>query len=95
MKENFMTCHQDGLGIAEIAAKFEVTTTTIYKSLQEIADANGVERKELLERVHRPHIITATRKPEHADFDEVLVLTGTLTRRIGILLERINKMEGM
>ena len=93
MKEKFMSCHNDGLGIPAIAEKFEVTPTTIYKCLQEIADVNGVERNELLERVHRPHVILVTHKPVHTDFDEVQHLLGTLENKISMLLEEIKKVE--
>ena len=93
MKENFMTCHQDGLDIPQIAEKFEVNVTTIYKLLQEIADANGVERKELLKRVHRPHVCIVTRKHEHTDFDEVQNLIETLENKISVLLEKIRRVE--
>lgn len=49
--ENFMVDHDDGLSIAEIADKYHVSKTTVYASLQEIADKHGVTRESLLEKI--------------------------------------------
>lgn len=51
LKENFMTLHQEGYGIPEIAQRFNVSISNVYRSLQEIADANGVSRESLLQVV--------------------------------------------
>lgn len=49
--ENFMVDHEAGLTIAEIAKKYQVSKSTVYTSLQEIADKNGVTRESLLEKI--------------------------------------------
>ena len=54
MKENFMELHQQGFTIPEIAAKFNLGKATVYHTLQEIADANGVSRESLLQVVRTP-----------------------------------------
>ena len=51
MMENFMELHEQGYSIPEIAEKFNLNSSTIYRHLQEIADANGVLREDLLQIV--------------------------------------------
>ncbi|MBP3256227.1 MAG: helix-turn-helix domain-containing protein [Clostridia bacterium] len=84
MINQFMVYHNQGYNIPEIAKKFEVTTTTIYSHLQEIADKNGFyDRKELLERVHPKHNISVvTRQASAVDFDEVLDYAAKLKTKI-------------
>ena len=55
--KGFMQLRQDGKTIAEIAKYFQVSTWTVYQSLQEIADANGVNREELLYVVQESHVV--------------------------------------
>lgn len=52
MMEAFMELHNAGWSIEEIANKFELSPSTVRNHLQEIADANGVTREELLKQVH-------------------------------------------
>lgn len=54
LKQNFMALHQEGFTIPEIADKFNVSFSHLYRSLQEIADANGVTRASLLQIVRTP-----------------------------------------
>lgn len=54
MKENFIELHQQGFTIPEIATKFNLGKATVYHTLQEIADANGVSRESLLQIVRTP-----------------------------------------
>lgn len=56
MMRHFMELHNAGYTIKEIAKKFELSAHTVYARLQEIADANGVTREELLEHVHTDHV---------------------------------------
>lgn len=56
MKASFMSLHEAGLGIPEIAKKSNLSVTTVRKYLGEIAAANGVTRESLLEIPHKPHI---------------------------------------
>ena len=50
LKENFMQLHNEGDLIPEIAEKFSLDASTVYRALQSIADANNVSREELLLR---------------------------------------------
>lgn len=54
LKQNFMLLHQEGLSIPEIAGKFNVSFSNVYRVLQEIADSNGVTRESLLQIVRIP-----------------------------------------
>lgn len=54
MKENFMELHQQGFTIPEIAAKYNLGKASVYHSLQNIANANGVSRESLLKIVRTP-----------------------------------------
>lgn len=54
MKENFMELHQQGFTIPEIAAKYNLGKASVYRSLQNIANANGVSRESLLKIVRTP-----------------------------------------
>lgn len=50
MMEAYVDLHEQGHSVAEIAKKFNLTTTTVYAKLGEIAKQNGVTRESLLER---------------------------------------------
>lgn len=51
MKENFMTWHNQGYSIPEIAEMSHISFSCVYNHLQEIADENGVTRDSLLQLV--------------------------------------------
>ena len=55
MKENFMKLRNSGKTINEIAKICGVTSQSIYRHLQEIADENHVSRDELLSRERNQH----------------------------------------
>lgn len=52
MEKNFMDLHYQGFSIPDIAKKFNIHKTTIYYHLQDIAEANGTTREELLKGVN-------------------------------------------
>lgn len=54
LKDQFMGLHEQGFSILEIADKFNLSRSSAYSALQEIADANGVTRASLLQEVHTP-----------------------------------------
>lgn len=51
MKQNFMALHYQGFSIPDIAKKFNIHRGTIYYHLQDIAEANGTTREDLLKVV--------------------------------------------
>ena len=56
MQENFIKLHNEGYSIPEIAKKYELTPSSVYKNLQKIADKEGVKRQSLLNIVHKQHV---------------------------------------
>lgn len=48
MKQDFISLHEQGYSIPEIAKIHKLAWGTVYRHLQEIADENGVAREELL-----------------------------------------------
>ena len=54
MKENFMNLHNAGYSIPQIAEQHNLDKMTVYRHLQEIADANNVSRESLLQIVRSP-----------------------------------------
>lgn len=56
MKQEFMSLHEQGLSIKEIAARFNLNPVTVYAHLSAIALENGCTREDLLKEVHSPHL---------------------------------------
>lgn len=56
MKQAYVRLHESGLSPKNIAHMFDLDVGTVYKYLQEIADANGVTRKSLLETPRAKHV---------------------------------------
>lgn len=52
LKKNFIELHEQGFTIPEIADKFHLGKSTVYRLLGEIAQENGVSRDSLLQEVH-------------------------------------------
>ncbi len=50
MRKNFMKERREGKTIAQIAKEYEMNVSTVYSSLQIIADENNVSRESLLEK---------------------------------------------
>lgn len=69
MKENFMSLHNRGLTISEIAQKYNLSDQTVYNSLQAIADANGVSRESLLQVIKTPSDKAYAREVEKVKVD--------------------------
>ena len=57
-KRNFMTLHEKGYSIPEIAEKCNISVRYAYMVLQEIADENNVTREELLKIKNRKQVIS-------------------------------------
>ena len=62
MRKNFMKERREGKNIAQIAKEYEMNVSTVYSSLQIIADENNVSRESLLEKMSGPHSWTDDRK---------------------------------
>lgn len=62
MRKNFMKERREGKNIAQIAKEYEMNVSTVYSSLQIIADENNVSRESLLEKMSSPHSWTDDRK---------------------------------
>lgn len=60
MKQGFLELRQAGKSFLEIAEFFGVSVWSVYDNLQEIADANGLSREDLLYRIHKPHVMSST-----------------------------------
>jgi len=54
LKEHFVEWFRDGLSIKEIAKQCNLSRATVYRHLQAIADAYGVEREEFLQIIRTP-----------------------------------------
>ena len=50
MMENFMDLHDAGYSVGEIAKKFDLSDSTVYGKLSEIAARAGVTRESLLDK---------------------------------------------
>lgn len=75
MKREFMTLHNDGYGIYEIAEHFGLHFTTVYRHLEEVALENDVSRESLLATVrtkHRPKVsLSEDEKTAKVTFEEI------------------------
>ena len=92
LKTGFMDYFHQGKSIKEIAIIFSVTPRTVYNNLKEIADANGVDREFLLERVHSPHCSPQKAEKEVViSFEEVNNLISNLQKEIQENIITINK----
>ena len=76
MKENFMSLHNRGLMISEIAQKYNLSDQTVYNSLQAIADANGVSRESLLQVIKTPSDKAYAREVEKVKVDVGNLING-------------------
>ena len=50
MMENFMSLHDEGYSIKEIAERYDLSLRPVYDNLGAIAEKAGVSRKDLLEK---------------------------------------------
>ena len=50
MMENFISLHNEGYSIKDIAEKYDLSVSVVYRRLGAIAEKAGVSREELLEK---------------------------------------------
>ena len=70
MKKNFMTLHEQGYSIPEIAQKFNLSFCTVYRLLDEIAKENNLIREDLLQILRTPseeQLLRREHKKVHVD----------------------------
>ena len=82
MQRNFIRLRNEGKSIAEIANAFNLSTCTVYLRLQEIADENGVSRKDLLQNDYpetRASVASKTKKSEKDEIDVRVFCRDTLS----------------
>ena len=87
MRKNFMKERREGKTIAQIAKEYEMNVSTVYSSLQIIADENNVSRESLLEKMSGPHSWTDDRK-KRKKLEEVDVKL--LSENIDIIVQNID-----
>lgn len=98
MKENFMSLHGEGKSIKEIAQTFNLSDTTVYHYLGEIASQNGISRESLLQQVHKtPTFWEREQARVHIDVDELnnsFIIAdqalSTIITQINDILEEVN-----
>lgn len=56
MKKEFITLHNQGWSLKRIAYHFDLDSSTVYRHLQDIADAAGVTRESLLDIPRAKHV---------------------------------------
>lgn len=95
MIAEFMTWHNEGFSIYQIADKFQLSAHTVYQYLQEIADANGVTRKSLLQRVRSQTAKTALLEEERQVHVSVQELTTDFANARSAIDSICNKIDNM
>lgn len=101
MMENFISLHNEGYSIKEIAKKYSLSTTTVYNRLEEIAEKAGVTRKELLKKPfiadHSGRNFTPVkpidRKSFNEGYDVLMRAVDALSAEIGKTIEDIEIMN--
>ena len=74
MMENFISLHNDGHSIGDIAKIYNLSETTVYSNLGKIAEKAGVSREELLKKPivadHSGRNFTPVKPIDRAKVDE-------------------------
>lgn len=60
MKENYIALHEAGMSATEIADKYGLANSTVYRALPEIAEKAGVTRESLLSRTRSTKQVAET-----------------------------------
>lgn len=94
LKEHFIEERRNGNSFAEIAKKYHVSQRYLYIILQEIADANGIERKDLLDFPHKEHERTDSRNEPPIDLKEIQVSFDSILEETNKILEKITTIIG-
>ena len=95
LKENFMELYHQGYTARQIAKKYNLSYTAVYGQLQEIAEANNVTRRELLEREKSPSektILKAEEKRVKVDVEELQQSFKEAGQNINFLIDKIDEI---
>lgn len=94
MKENFMILHHKGMSIPKIAEKFDLSSSAVYRELQEIADKNGVDRNSLLTLVRTSTERDYEKEEEREKFyfEEIEESFKEINEGINVMLDIIDKI---
>ena len=95
MKSNFMNLHEEGYSIPEIAEKFDLSYSTAYRHLGEIAQENGVTREDLLKIVQSPRSerrMIEEKEKIKLDTNEMLKEFDSLSSSIEALLSEVDQL---
>ena len=91
MKKNFMSLHEQGKSIAEIAKIYSLSQFSVYTNLQKIADANNVPRESLLAVVHSPHSSFTRQKKEDFDYKKIQEYASSINNQIDSIIAAIDQ----
>lgn len=56
MKQGFVSLHDQGMSIKDIAEEFGVGLSSVYQNLGKIAASANRDRESLLDQPHKPHL---------------------------------------
>ena len=90
MRKNFMKERREGKNIAQIAKEYEMNVSTVYSSLQIIADENNVSRESLLEKMSGPHSRKKRKKLEEVDVKLLSENFEAIVENIDIIVQNID-----
>ena len=96
MKENFIDLHNEGLSISEIAARFKLSGSTVYRYLDEIAKENGTSREDLLQKslYHtQAEILRREEKEAKASFEKVQKELAVLQNSLQIVRSLVDNVK--
>ena len=93
--DQFMSEHEKGLSIPEIAYRYGISKVSAYNNLELIAKKQGMSREDLLQRI--PSKYQRVKNPENnensTDFRSTEFMLSMLRRRANVLLAQIEKIE--
>jgi transposase len=99
MKKGFMALYEKGYSIPEIAERYNLSFSTVYKRLEEIAQENGVEggREALLQLPRTQKNERKQRRyeeKEHVDGDSMLAGFAELSESLEKMMAEIDETLG-
>ena len=101
MMEDFIPLHNEGYSVKDIAERYNLSLSSVYKKLGAIAEKAGVSRKELLEKPivadHSGRNFTPVKPIDKAKFNETFesLMAGvdSIQSQIGSTIDDIDTMN--